>query len=417
MDVRGLPALAEDYPAYRELKTQVVQGGVTQVEGMPLPAKAWALAQLQRDTDQPVVVVTYNAEQAARLCADLARYGLAEEDLANLVSSTETLIFAEGAPDLGQTGQRVAALQRLTCGQARVVVGPIGAWLQRTVQPELIANRRVQVSIGETVDIGALEKSLVEFGYERVEAVEQAGQWTRRGGILDVFPGDARLPLRIDFFGDEVESLRPFDVETQRSMGTRESVVIVAVREVPLSKDAAEAAIARLQRELPARAVALRRKNLEDRGEEHAQRLEERIEADIALLRAGVPFEGMEYYLPYLYPDAVCALDFLPERAILVLDEPSQAKSRWEQREAEIAEIAETRAARGEWLTAEMPHACPWETALEAVNRPLVPEAPPAPNNGGAGEEISLLVPPLLGVRGPFSRPIVLLSLLARGLE
>ena len=367
MDVRGLPALAEDYPAYRELKTQAAQGGVTQVEGLPVPAKAWVLAQLQRDTDQPLAVVTYNAEQAARLCADLARYGVADDELASLVSSTETLIFAEGAPDLGQVGQRVAALQRLARGQARVVVGPIGAWLQRTVRPELIQDRRVQIGVGETTDIGALEKSLVEFGYERVEAVEQAGQWTRRGGILDVFPGDARQPLRVDFFGDEVESIRPFDVETQRSSGKLESVEIVAVREVPLSGEVVKRAQARLQKELPARAAVLRRANLEDRGEEHAQRLEERVEADVALLGAGAPFEGMEYYLPYLYPDAVCALDFLPERAILILDEPSQAQARWEQREAEIAEIAEARAARGEWLTPDMPHACPFASLTDTA--------------------------------------------------
>ena len=106
MDLRGLPGLAEDYPAYRELKKQVAQGGVTQIEGLPVPAKGWLLAQLGRETNRPLVVVTYNAEQAQRLCADLARYGVAEDELASLVSSTETLIFAEGAPDLGQLGMR-----------------------------------------------------------------------------------------------------------------------------------------------------------------------------------------------------------------------------------------------------------------------------------------------------------------------
>ncbi len=367
MDLRELPGLAEDYPAYQELKKSVAEGGVTQLEGLSLPAKAWLLAQLQRETNRPIAVVTYNAEQATRLCADLARYGVADDELASLVSSTETLIFAEGAPDLGQTGMRVAALQKLAHGQARVVVGPIGAFLQRTVRPDLLKDRRLQFNAGATVDIAGIERTLVEFGYERVEAVEQAGQWTRRGGILDIFPGDARRPSRIDFFGDEIESIRLFDVETQRSSGKVESLEVCAVREIPYSDDSVREAVARLQKELPARARALRQANEDDRGEEHAQRLEERVEGDIAQMQAGAYFDNMEYYLPYLSPDAVCALDYLPERAILVLDEPSQAKARWEQTEKEIAEIAETRAARGEWLQPDTPHACPFDTVLSAV--------------------------------------------------
>ena len=367
MDLRQLPGLADDYPAYQELKKAVTAGGVTQMEGLPVPAKGWLQAQLQRDTGRPLVVITYNAEQASRICADLARYGVAEDELTNLVSSTETLIFSEGAPDLGQTGQRVAALQKLAHGQARVTVGPIGGWLQRTVRPQSLQNRRVQMAVGETVDIGHLEKSLVAFGYERVEAVEQAGQWTRRGGILDLFPGDARLPFRIDFFGDEIESIRPFDVETQRSVGTAEALLISAVREIPYEDRAVAEATSRLGRELPGRAKALRQANLDDRGAEHAERLEERVEGDIAQMRSGVYFDAMEYYLPYLYPDAVCALDYLPADAILILDEPSQARARWEQRETEIAEIVAARAARGEYLTPDMPHACGFDTLLSAL--------------------------------------------------
>ena len=367
MDLRELPGLAEDYPAYRELKKAAQAGGVTQIEGLPVPAKGWLLAQLQRDTQKPVVVISYNAEQAARLAADLARYGVEDDELTHLVSSTETLIFAEGAPDPAQTGQRVAGLQKLAQGQARISVGPIGAWLQRTVRPDRLVERQVRVAAGETVEVGGLERSLVEFGYERVEAVEAAGQWTRRGGILDVFPGDARLPFRIDFFGDDVESIRPFDVETQRSAGKVEALVISAVREIPYDDAAVARAVARLQKELPDRVKAVRKANLDDRGAEHAERLEERIEGDIAQLRSGAYFDAMEYYLPYLYPDAVCALDYVTPDAIIVLDEPTQAQSRWEQREGEIAGILEARAARGEYLTPDMPHACGFDTVLSAL--------------------------------------------------
>ena len=428
MDLRELPGLAEDYPAYQELKEAVARGGVTQLEGLPVPAKGWLLAQLQRDTDRPVVVISYNAEQAARLAADLARYGVEEDALTSLVSSTETLIFAEGAPELAQTGRRVAALQQMARGSARVTVGSIGAWLQRAVKPELIQDRRVTLTVGEAVDIGDFERSLVGFGYERVEAVESAGQWTRRGGILDIFPGDTALPFRVDFFGDDIESIRPFDVETQRSVGKTEALTVAAVREVPYADAAVAGAVSRVKRELLGRMTALKKANLDDRGAEHAERLEERIEGDIAQLQSQAYFDAMEYYLPYLYPDAVCALDYIPDNALIILDEPTQAKARWEQRETEIAEIMAARAARGEYLTPDMPHACGFETVVTKV----APTPRPSPASGrgepdkrkeeAGGNGIFLTPLPLAGEGsarsdGGGGRTTVLLALLGRGLD
>ncbi len=428
MDLRELPGLTDDYPAYQKLKDAVKAGGVTQLEGLPVPAKGWLLAQLQRELDRPLVVISYNSDQAGRLAADLARYGVEGDALISLPATTETLIFAEGAPDLAQTGQRVAALQQLALGTAKVTVGPIGAWLQRTVRPELLKDRRAVLTVGETVEIDSLERSLAEFGYDRVEAVEQPGQWTRRGGILDIFPGDGRLPLRVDFFGDDIESIRPFDVETQRSVGTSESVIVAPVREVPFEDAAVAEAVSRLKRELPGRAAALKKANLEERGAEHAERLEERIEGDIAQLQAHITFDALEYYLPYLYPDAVCALDYLPENTLLILDEPSQAGARWEQREGEIAEIMGARAARGEYLKPDMPHACGFDTVIEAITAPTPgASADPSPASRERGEDNNRTSPapnPSPGTgegsvrsTGGGSRSAVFLALLGRGLD
>ncbi|MCW3059590.1 MAG: transcription-repair coupling factor [Capsulimonas sp.] len=364
MDLRELPALVDDLPAYHELKKRIEVGGLTQIEGLPVAAKSFILAQLARELGHPIVVVTYNADQAARICADLARYGVEDDALVSLVSSTETLVFAEGAPDLTVLGRRTAALQKLARGEARLVVGPIGAFLQRTVAPEALRDRSVTISVSGSVEIADLEKTLAGFGYDRVEAVENPGQWTRRGGILDIFPGDAVRPFRIDFFGDEVESIRPFDVESQRSVGKAESLTVHAIREAPLTEDAIAEAVTRLKDELPGRMAALRKANEEGKGAEHADRLEERIEADIAQLSSGTYFDQTEYYLPYLEPRELCALDYLPEGALLVLDEPNQAKARLEQIEKEVLEIAGTRAARGEWLTAETPHACNFSSVV-----------------------------------------------------
>ncbi len=365
MDLQGLPTLAADYPVYADMAALLAQGKTIQVEGLPVAAKALLLAQWTREDTRPLVVVTYNSEQAERLAADMGRFGAGA--VAVLSSSTETLFFSEGTPDLGVLGRRTAALQTLARGEAKIVVGPIGAFLQRTVPASLLADRRVELVSDKAADIGSLEKTLVEYGYERVEAVEQPGQWTRRGGILDVYPGAARHPYRIDFFGDDIESIRPFDPETQRSQGRVERITVCPVREIVFDDASVSDAIAQLQRELPGRAKALRQTNEENKGGEHAERLEERIEGDIAQLQAHAYFERLEYYLPYLFAQPVCALDYLPADTVVVLDEPSQARARQEQTERETGEISETRAARGELLSPLVPHACDFARVAQAV--------------------------------------------------
>ena len=393
MDLHGLPALAAEYQTYADMAARMARGETVQVEGLPVAAKALLLAQWIRDSTKPLIIVTYNMEQAERLASDLQKYGVGS--VALLPSSTETLFFAEGVPDIGALGRRTSALQALARGAARIVVGPVGAWLQRTVPADLLRDRRVELVADQTADIGAIEKSLVDYGYERVEAVEQPGQWTRRGGILDLFPGDASQPYRVDFFGDDIESIRPFDVESQRSAGRVERVTVAPIREIAFADVAVQAsatvgkslaggvqplasgvqqlyanvqeAVDTLARELPARVKVLRQANEEGKGGEHGERLEERVEGDIAQLNAHAYFDRVEYYLPYLYPQAVCALDYISKDAVVVLDEPSQARARQEQTEREIGEISDTRVARGELLAQLVPHEGDFARVAQAV--------------------------------------------------
>jgi transcription-repair coupling factor (superfamily II helicase) len=366
MDLRELPALAEDLPTYHELKKQADAGGVIQVEGLSATTKSFLLAQLHRETGRPVVIITYNAETAQRFSTDLQKFGVSAAHMLNLAASTDTLIFAEGAPDLGVLGRRIAGLQAMTSGAPEVIVGPIGAFLQLTVPPEVLLERVFIVSSGETLEVGEIERRLTEFGYDRVEAVEGPGQWTRRGGIVDVFPGDAAKPFRIDFFGDEIESIRPFDVESQRSFGKVESATVRAVREIPLTDAVVEKVVRALEKQLPDRLKELKKTNSEGRGAAHAERLEECVGGDITNLRNRAYTDTTEYYLPLFYPEPRTALDYLPKDAILVLDEPSQSKARWEQVISEIGEIAEARAARGEWISTEIPHALGFDAIVHA---------------------------------------------------
>jgi len=369
MQLSEFPTLLDDFPAYAELAGYLKETGVVQVEGLPAGAKSLVQARHYLDTGVRQAVVTYNLEQAIRMGEDISRYGIPAEQIIVLPSSLQTRFFEEGAPDLGQLGSRVAALQRIAQGDFAVVLGPIASFLQRTVRPERLADLSLTLMVGQSTDIPALEVKLTAFGYERVEAVEQPGQWTRRGGILDVFPGDSAKPYRIDFFGDEIESLRPFDVETQRSIDKSEALTLSSLRELVYTDEELAQALVRLRTELPVRMKELREVNEEGKGLEHADRLEERIAGDIAQLESRGTFDNLEYYIPYLEPGSITALDYLPSDTLIILDEPNQSSARWEQMTEEMSEIAATRSARGEWLSAETAHGVPIEVLTQTVER------------------------------------------------
>ncbi len=126
-------------------------------------------------------------------------------------------------------GRRMRVLKRLaSASPPRLIVAPFQASLQPVPKPEILAAMSRTVAVGSVVPLENLTKWLFDSGMARAEVVEVAGEFSVRGGILDVFPPDASDPVRVEFFGDEVESIRPFDVETQRSLDRWTSVTLTA---------------------------------------------------------------------------------------------------------------------------------------------------------------------------------------------
>ena len=332
-------------------------------------AKAFLSSAMHHDLGRPMAVVTYTADQAERLAGDLRAFIGSGADVAVLPSTAETLLYTEGAPDYSLIGKRLDAIERIAAGTVRFVVGPVTAFLQRTAGLGNLLQRRVRLKVEDSIELEQLEKKLVANGYERVEAVELPGQWTKRGGLIDVFPADMSQPLRLDFFGDEIESIRPFDPGSQRSIGRVDELSLIPAREMPFPENV-ENAVAALRAELPERIAALKQENLDGMGDEHAARLEERVETDIASIAHRSYFDQAEAYMEYLYPDGGCVLDMLAADAILVLDEPHQARGRWDQSEKEMVEIVRTRAARGEWICDKLPTHVGFSTLQDFARAP-----------------------------------------------
>jgi transcription-repair coupling factor (superfamily II helicase) len=372
MNLTRLLPILDNFPAYAKLTKALDERTASHVhiEGVCAAGKAILLARLSADLGRSVSVVTYNEEQARKLASDLAAYGIDSERIAFLPSSVGSLLYTDGAADYSLIGHRLSTVRKIANGEAQFVIGDANAWLQRTAPRDMLMATDLKIAKGETFDFEDLQRTLMRLGYERVEAVELPGQWTRRGGIVDVFPVDAANPVRLDFFGDDLEAIRLFSTETQLSVGERDDVVITPAREMPYPEDdkPLKAAIDTIRREVPGRCEALLREDLDGRGDDHAEHLRERIDGDLAQMAQRSYFDQAEAYLSYLYPEPCCLLDFLDADGVMVLDEPQQIKARWEQSEREMGAIAFARAARGEWLKGDMPTHCSFETLSTAAS-------------------------------------------------
>ena len=321
------------------------ENGKGQVEGLAGAAKSLLLARVFQNRGKPLLLITYQAEQAARILDDLRQFGIPREELF-LMPSAESRWMADSVTDHVAVGERIAALSALAVGEPCVVVGTPEAVFQRASAPEDLIAPRITIRKGESVELEQLLPSLLNIGYESDTSISRPGQFSRRGGILDIYPSTAESPVRLELFGDEIESLRAFDVLTQRSTGELDSVTIGPAREIILTDERVNAAVERIREDLQARKMQLAK----EKNREAFDTLTETIDDDLTRLQNSVYFDGLEEYLPFLVPESICALDFLVDGALVVLDEPAQSKAHWERLRAELADSRERRFAKGELL-------------------------------------------------------------------
>ncbi|MCC6730767.1 MAG: transcription-repair coupling factor [Chthonomonadales bacterium] len=331
------------------LSVLATPGGQAQVDGLAGPAKGLLAARVLERRGGAALVVTYQAEQAQRIWDDLRRFGVQEDRLHLLPASQGRRASGEPA-DFRALGDRIGALAALASEAACVVIGTADAVLQRTGPPDDLVGPAFTLRVGDSVDLRALLRRLAGMGYESETTVTRPGQFSRRGGILDLFPITADGPVRAELYGDEIESLRAFDVATQRSIAPRAEAVIYPAREFAITPERLAAAAPRIREALAWHARALEGEGLRVA----ADALGDRVETDLARMDAGGWFDGAEEYLGYLVPQPWCALDFAAarpgERALAVLDEPAQAAAHWERARQERADYREGRRARGELL-------------------------------------------------------------------
>jgi len=299
LPLSGLTSLLADDPA-----VVAATSGQGHPVAVPEPARALFAATLAGATARrPILVAVPTGAEADRIAGDLREYLGA--DAVELFPAWETLPFERVSPATETMGRRLRVMWRLrTGGDAlpAVVVAPVRALVQRLgphvedVEPILIAPK-------QQVDRDQLVERLVAAGYRREYQVEARGEVAVRGSIVDVYPGTADHPVRVDLWGDEVDRLSEFSVADQRSHRDIANVAIFPVRELLPTP------------EVRARAAALLQST--PWGREQWERLAE-----------GQTFDGMESWLPWLTEDEHLLSDLLPPSALVALVEPRRLRDR-----------------------------------------------------------------------------------------
>lgn len=250
------------------------------------------------------------------------------EDLTQLLPQYEVLHFPalEMIPYevLAQSSeieyQRLQVLSCLLQKQKYVVVTTMESLEKKLLPPRLFHQGYLELEVGQVMEPNALRMHLVHYGYEMAEQVERPGQFAARGGIFDVYSACYAKPLRLEFFDDEIDSLRFFNVEDQRSVQKVQKALVVPGREFFVTPDVRDSGLERIREEFACQVALLSKK----KNREPLERLQSKMGELSEKVEQGLYFAGLEQYQSYFYPEAASLLDYLSKDCLVVLDEANR---------------------------------------------------------------------------------------------
>ncbi len=263
--------------------------------GLAGSSDALAISRLAVES-RPLAVMSANALDAGRLLEEIAWF--APQLRTCLLPDWETLPYDSFSPHHDLVSERLATLYRIQRGEFDIVVMPVVTALTRLCPPAYLASYTFFLRQGERLDADALRRQLALAGYSAVTQVMTPGEFCFRGGIVDLFPMGSAVPYRLDLDDDIVETIRTFDVDTQRTLYAVKDVRLLPAREFPLD-EAGRNKFRGRWREL-------------FEGDPSKRRLYKDVSN-------GVPAAGVEYYLPLFFDSLATVFDYLPEAATLVL--------------------------------------------------------------------------------------------------
>ncbi len=327
-----LPSLQRE-PVIAELAAFAAgENSRVSITDLPSSFRPAAIAAIGNAAQRPVLIVTSRADRADLLCTAINEF-LPAERQARLWVGPEALPYEQLPFDLAASADRVALLGSLTeqAQMAPIVVASAHGLMHLVTPPEELGKYTIKLRSGIRLSIETLLSFATRIGFQPVPLVQEPGQVAKRGGIIDLWPASAEHPIRIDFFGDEIDSIRRFNSNTQRSDRTLGEVTIHPATEIPLWR-------------LPNAAQAIRELDTATLRPEVQQEWEHLI----AQMEAGITPASIDLFAPYLVGEQATLVDYFPESTLVVIDEPSSVQVAFSNLEQQAEELRQAFEANGE---------------------------------------------------------------------
>lgn len=285
------------------------------VAGLSGSSRAMFIASVYKKTNRSIMVVTYNLLQAQKLYEDLTSF-VSEENV--FLYPANELIAAElsiASPEL--RAQRIEALNYWSKGKTGIVIVPMGGFRKLLPPKELWNKYQLSISVGDEIDLEKMMNQFILMGYSRTEMVSAPGEFSLRGGIIDIYPLTEAKPLRIELFDTEVDSIRTFSIENQKSLEKMKTISIGPATEILLEPE-------HLSRMTDLLDDGLKNSLNKVKNDKTKNILLQNIGHELEQLRNGLKLEKVFKYISLAYEKPASLLDYLPEGGLVFLDEISR---------------------------------------------------------------------------------------------
>lgn len=305
---------------------------------------------LKEEAKGQCLVVVSSYIRAKRLATDLSFF--VDKNIYVLPPEEEGFIRYE-AKNHDQMLERLKILKALCTGEDCLVVAPATGAIRKLPPHQTFAESSLKLTRGEDLDLEKVKEKLVFMGYERVSLVEAKGEFSIRGSIIDIFTADGDAPYRIELFDTEIDSIRSFDLDTQRSIENLKFIEVYPAEQLLKDRSIFEKAAARIKQAYAGQIRKFSAEGLSDEALERGKRLRERRDQLVEFAENCMNLQQLENYLYYFYDETEYIWDYMNDPVIMI-DDPSRIMENLEARDKETADDFKTFMERGQAVPADL---------------------------------------------------------------
>ena len=275
---------------------------------------------LNQHIGRQILVITYSEKKAKKIYEDIKNFN---EDKAEIFPTREMLFYKVDAISSERLNQRLKVLSRLIQGEEIILVASIESILDKFISVNLFKENSIYINMNSILDLEELTKKLINSGYTREAMIEGVGQFSIRGGIIDIFPPNKNYPYRIELFDDEVDSIRTFDLQTQRSLKNIEEVFISPAKEILILDEFREDIIKNMEKDIEKSTKKL------GNGSRVKENIEYKFGEILEELREKSYISNIDMLIPYISKENLSSLlYYLREDSLVFIDEPQRIEER-----------------------------------------------------------------------------------------